>query len=137
MTNKSKLTPAEWEVMQAVWDLEGPTSVRDILEHLHPHGGKAYTTIQTVMSILEKKELLNRRKIGLVNFYTPTLTRDDISRSEMSRVVDGVFSGSIAAVASTLMSLDDFDLSDLAEIRKLLARREEELKGGSHGNAAE
>lgn len=141
MTNKSKLTPAEWEVMQAVWDHDGPSTVRDVLERLHPDGGKAYTTIQTVMNVLEKKKLLGRRKIGLVNFYTPNLTREDLSRNEMSRVVDGVFSGSIAAVASTLMSLDDFDLDDLAEIRALLANREKELaselkkdlKGGSDG----
>ncbi|MBU8870023.1 MAG: BlaI/MecI/CopY family transcriptional regulator [Gemmatimonadales bacterium] len=137
MSNKSKLTPVEWEVMQTVWDLADPITVRDVLEHLHPNGGKAYTTIQTVMNILEKKKLLSRRKIGLVNFYTPTLSRDDISRSEISRVVEGIFSGSIAAVASTLMSLDDFDLNDLAEIRALLAQREDELKGESNGHSAE
>ena len=133
MSSKSKLTPAEWEVMQAAWDLENAVTVRDVLEHLHPEGGKAYTTIQTVMNILEKKKLLSRQKIGLVNFYTPTLSRQDITRGEMSRLVNGVFSGSIAAVASTLMSLEDFDLDDLAEIRALLARREEELKGESDG----
>lgn len=131
MSHKSKLTPAEWEVMQGAWDLEKPVTVRDILEHLHPDGGKAYTTIQTVMNILEKKKLLSRRKTGLVNFYTPTLSREDITRGEMSRLVDGIFSGSITAVASTLMSLEDFDLDDLAEIRRLLAHRESELKGES------
>ena len=133
MSSKSKLTTAEWEVMKASWDLESAVTVRDVLEHLHPEGGKAYTTIQTVMNILEKKKLLSRQKIGLVNFYTPTLSRQDITRGEMSRLVNGVFSGSIAAVASTLMSLEDFDLDDLAEIRALLARREEELKGESDG----
>ena len=100
MSTKSKLTPAEWEVMQAAWDRENPVTVRDILEHLHPDGGKAYTTIQTVMNVLEKKKLLTRRKIGLVNFYAPTLSREDITRGEMSRLVDGVFSGSITALCS-------------------------------------
>jgi BlaI family transcriptional regulator, penicillinase repressor len=133
MSNKSKLTPAEWEVMQAAWALPGPVTVRDILEHIYPDGGKAYTTIQTVMNILEKKKLLTREKTGLVNFYTPALSREDITRGEMSRLVEGVFSGSIAAVASTLMSLEDFDLDDLAEIRQLLAQRESELQGGSNG----
>ena len=137
MANKSKLTPAEWQVMQAAWELENPTTVRDVLEHLHPDGGKAYTTIQTVMNILEKKNLLSRRKIGLVNFYTPTCAREDLTRGEMSRLVDGVFRGSISAVASTLMSLDDCDLEDLAKIRAMLARREEELKGDSDGQPAE
>jgi len=130
MANKSKLTPAEWEVMQAAWDLQGEVTVRDVLEHLYPDGGKAYTTVQTVMNILEKKKLLKRKKIGLVNFYRPTRSRDQITRGEMTRLVDGVFEGSIPAVASTLMSLDDFDLDDLEQIRALLKQREDELKGG-------
>lgn len=129
MASKSKLTPAEWEVMQAAWELGGDVSVRDVLEHLYPEGGKAYTTIQTVMNILEKKNLLKRKKIGLVNFYRPTRTREAITRGEMNRLVDGVFAGSIPAVASTLMSLEDFDLEDLQRIRELLEQREQELKG--------
>ena len=133
MASKPKLTPAEWDVMQTVWDLGEAVSVRDVLEHLYPEGQRAYTTVQTVMNILEKKNLLSRKKIGMVNFYQPTCTRESITRSEMHRLVDGVFSGSIPAVASTLMSLEDFDLDDLAQIRELLLQREEELKGDSNG----
>jgi hypothetical protein len=44
--------------------------------------------------------------------------------------VTKVFGGSIPAVASSLMSLDGLDLDDLAEIKKLIRRREDELKGG-------
>lgn len=128
MASKSKLTPAEWEVMQAAWELGNDVSVRDVLEHLYPDGGKAYTTVQTVMNILEKKKLLKRRKIGLVNFYRPARSRESITRGEMNRLVDGVFAGSIPAVASTLMSLQDFDLDDLQRIRELLEQREQELK---------
>ena len=130
MAPKPKLTPAEWDIMQAVWELGGPVSVRDVLEHLYPAGEKAYTTVQTVMNTLEKKKLLSRRKTGLVNFYTPTRSRDETTRSEMTTLVSRVFGGSVPALANTLMSLDDVDLADLAEIKRLIARRERELKEG-------
>jgi len=130
MTKRPKLTPAEWEIMQAVWDLDGPVSVRDVLEHLYPAGEKAYTTVQTVMNTLEKKKLLSRRKTGLVNFYTPVRSRDEATRTEMSSLVSRVFGGSVPALANTLVSLDDVDLDDLAEIKRLIARRERELKEG-------
>jgi BlaI family penicillinase repressor len=130
MTARPKLTPAEWEIMQAVWDLGGSVSVRDVLEHLYPGGEKAYTTVQTVMNTLEKKKLLSRRKTGLVNFYAPTRSRDETTRSEMTTLVSRVFGGSVPALANTLMSLDDVDLDDLAEIKRLIARRERELKEG-------
>ncbi len=129
-TKRPKLTPAEWEIMQAVWDLGGAVSVRDVLEHLYPGGEKAYTTVQTVMNTLEKKQLLSRRKTGLVNFYTPVRSRDEASRTEMSSLVSRVFGGSVPALANTLVSLDDVDLDDLAEIKRLIARRERELKEG-------
>ncbi|MFO7609301.1 MAG: BlaI/MecI/CopY family transcriptional regulator [Candidatus Krumholzibacteriia bacterium] len=125
-----KLTPAEWEVMQAVWDLDRPVSVRDVLEHLYPGGEKAYTTVQTVLNTLEKKKLLGRRKTGLVNFYTPARSRDEATRSEMSSLISRVFGGSVPALANTLVSLDDVDLADLAQIKRLIARRERELKEG-------
>jgi len=127
---KPKLTPAEWEIMQAVWDLDSPVSVRDVLEHLYPGGEKAYTTVQTVLNILEKKQLLRREKTGLVNFYTPVPSREDATRSEMDSLISRVFGGSIPALANSLMSLDDVDLDDLAAIRRLIARRERELKEG-------
>jgi len=130
MTPKPKLTPAEWEIMQAAWELGRPVSVRDVLEHLYPSGEKAYTTVQTVMNTLEKKKLLSRRKTGLVNFYQPTRSREETTRSEMTTLVKRVFGGSLPAMANTLMSLDEIDLEDLAEIKRTIARRERELKEG-------
>ena len=129
MSGKPKLTPAEWEIMQAVWDHQEAVSVRDVLEHLYPGGEKAYTTVQTVMNTLVKKNLLVRKKIGLVGFYVSTRTREESTRQETSNLVSRIFGGSIPAVANSLMSLDDVDLKDLAEIKKLIRQRENELKG--------
>ena len=130
MTAKPKLTPAEWEIMQAVWTFDEAVSVRDVLEHLYPEGEKAYTTVQTVMNHLVKKNLLVRNKVGLVGFYAPTNTLEEATRQETSSLVSRIFGGSIPAVANSLMSLDDVDLDDLAEIKKLIRQREAELKGG-------
>ena len=128
-----KLTPAEWDIMQALWDLEKPASVRDVLEHLYPQGQKAYTTVQTLMNNLVTKKLVSREKIGLVGFYSPVPSRDEATRSEISRLVSGIFGGSITAVAGTLMSLDDLNLEDLAEIKGILKRREQELQDADSG----
>lgn len=128
MPRKTRLTPAEWEIMQAVWELDQDVSVRDVLERLYPGGEKAYTTVQTVMNTLERKKMLTRRKTGLVNFYRPTRGRDELSRNEMSSLVSRVFGGSVPALANSLVSLDDVGLDELAEIRRILKRRERELK---------
>ena len=104
--------------------------VRDVLEHAFPGGEKAYTTVQTVMNTLHSKKLLRRRKVGLVNFYTPRSSRDEVIKAEMSAMVSRVFKGSIPALASSLLSLENLSLDEIKKIRALLREREEELKRG-------
>jgi len=117
--------------MEAVWQLGGSPSVRDVLECAFPKGEKAYTTVQTIMNTLEKKGLLGREKVGLVNFYKPTKTRDDMVQGEMSSLVSRVFKGSIPALTNSLLSLDDVDLEEVQEMKRLLEEKEKELKDGS------
>ena len=130
MAGQDRLTPVEWEIMEAVWSLGEAPSVRDVLEHAFPNGEKAYTTVQTIMNTLEKKGFLRRKKTGMVNFYRPVRTREEMEREEMSSIVSRVFGGSKQALASSLLSLEDVDLDELEKIRKVIARREKELRGG-------
>lgn len=130
MTAQSRLTRVEWEIMEAIWELGGAPSIRNVLEHAYPGGGKAYTTVQTVMNTLERKGLLGHEKIGLVNFYEPTRSRAEVVKVEIASLVSRIFQGSIPAVANSLLSLENLTLDEIDEIRELLARKEKEIKGG-------
>lgn len=125
-----KLTPVEWELMEAVWELGGSPSVRDVLDRAYPNGEKAYTTVQTVMNTLVRKGALRRKKLGLVNFYKPVRARDEMVRDEVKSLLGRIFAGSIPAVASSLLELDSLGLEEIEEIKRLLKRRESELKEG-------
>ena len=70
-------------------------------------------------------------KIGLVNFYKPVRQRGDMVRDEVKSLLGRIFAGSIPAVASSLFELDSLGLEEVEEIKKLLKKRESELKGGS------
>lgn len=122
------MTPAEWEIMEGIWELGQDVSVRDVLEHLYPEGEKAYTTVQTVMNTLTAKKLLSRQKTGLVNFYVPTSTKEEVVKTEMSSLVSHIFGGSVPAMASSLMSLDDMSLEEIKQIKVLIDRKERQLK---------
>lgn len=126
---KNKLTPVEWEIMEAIWALGGSPSIRDVVDNKYANGEKAYTTIQTVMNTLEKKGLLSRKKIGLVNFYTPVLRKEQIIQSEMSHVISRLFKGSIPAMANYLIQADELGLEEIQNIKKMIQNRENELKG--------
>ena len=129
MSNIEKLTPVEWEIMETIWQLGGAPSVRDVLEKAFPDGQKAYTTVQTIMNILEKKGLLKRKKQGLVNFYKPTKSREQMVKFEMSQLVSRMFKGSIPAFANYLINSEDLTLNEIEKIKQLLGEKEAELKG--------
>src|SRR3954469_11740830 len=82
MGSQQKVPPAlpglEAEIMDAVWEL-GEASVRQVMELLNRRSPKdrAYTTFMTVTHRLDEKGLLDRRREGKTDFYTPTLTRDE------------------------------------------------------------
>lgn len=128
MAGQDKLTPVEWEIMEAVWDLGEAPSVREVLEHAFPNSEKAYTTVQTIMNILERKGFLERKKTGMVNFYRAVRSREEMEREEMSSIVSRIFGGSKPALASSLLSLEGLELEELEQIKEILARREKELK---------
>ncbi len=128
MQRQQKMTPAEWEIMEAVWELGKAPSVRDVLEHAYPAGEKAYTTVQTIMNTLVKKGLLKREKIGLVGFYRPKRKRSAMVGVEMRNLAKRAFGGSLPALANGLIALDDLDLDELADIKARIAERERELR---------
>jgi BlaI family penicillinase repressor len=128
MSKNKKLTPVEWEIMDTIWELKKPSSVRDVCKEAFPNGEKAYTTIQTVMNTLEKKGFFNREKIGLVNFYTPQKSREKIIRSEMAQVVSRMFEGSVPAMANFLINTENLSLEELKEIKFILDKKEKALR---------
>ena len=125
---KNKLTPVEWEIMETIWQLGGSPSVREILEQAFPKGKKAYTTVQTIVRILEQKGFLSSEKIGLVNFYTPTKSREEMVKVETATLVSRIFHGSAPALANYLIDSQDLSFDEIQEIKKLLAQKEKKLK---------
>ena len=128
MAAKKRLAEAEWEVMDGVWHLDRQVTVRDVVDYLYPNGEKAYTTVQTIMNILFEKGVLNRRKIGPVNVYMPTLSREDAAQVETRTLVSRMFEGSFGALATYLVDSGELSQGELDELRALIEARE---KGGA------
>ncbi len=128
MAAKKRLAEAEWEVMDGVWHLDRQVTVRDVVDYLYPNGEKAYTTVQTIMNILFEKGVLNRQKIGPVNVYMPTLSREDAAQVETRTLVSRMFEGSFGALATYLVDSGELSQGELDELRALIEARE---KGGA------
>lgn len=121
---QKKLSEVEWEIMDGIWDGETPVTVRDLHSRLYPNNEKAYTTVQTMMNILFEKGFLTRKKIGMVNFYTPAVSQDDAAAFETKSLVSKLFDGSFGALANYLINSDKLSKMDLDKLKKLIEEKE-------------
>ena len=94
MRPKSRtLTEQELEIMKVVWELQTAT-VRDVYEALLRRRKIAYTTVMTMMNILEEKGYLKKRAEDKAHVYRPAQPKAKVIRAMVQEFVERVFNGS-------------------------------------------
>jgi predicted transcriptional regulator len=122
---KPKLvTRAELRVMEVLWDKRRAT-VADVVSALPPPP-LAYTTVLTMLRILEQKEIVARTSDGRAHIYHPLIERDEAAGSAVSDVVRSFFSNSKTALALRLMEQERPSQEELDSIKALIAKYERE-----------
>lgn len=111
----------EAEVMDEVWTRDQAT-VREVMEALNDRSAKhrAYTTIMTTMSRLERKGLLARRREGRTDIYAPTLDRDAYRAGRVAAQTEALVDEfGDAALAHFAQQVDRLDPERRDELRRL------------------
>jgi BlaI family transcriptional regulator, penicillinase repressor len=85
-------TPQELQIMKVIWEL-GAASVKSVYSVISRKKNTAYTTILTIMGILESKGALTHTKSGRAFIYRPLLSREQAARNQISDVLDRFFDG--------------------------------------------
>jgi predicted transcriptional regulator len=94
MRPKSRtLTEQELEIMKVVWELQTAT-VRDVYEALLRRRKIAYTTVMTMMNILEEKGYLKKSAEDKAHVYRPAQAKAKVIRAMVQEFVERVFNGS-------------------------------------------
>lgn len=109
-----KLTKAEEQVMQVIWELKS-CMVSEILEQLGepkpPH-----STISSVARILAKKGFVGYKAYGRTHVYHPLITKEMYSKSALNNFAQNYFGGSVNQLVSFLVKENDLDLKDIADM---------------------
>ncbi len=113
------LTEQELEIMKVIWDL-GSVTVRQVYEALRQHRQIAYTTVMTMMGILEGKKHLRRRKEGRAFIYEPVRPKQQVIAGMLEDFVNRVFNGSARPLVLSLAKDRKLSSQDLEEIARLL-----------------
>jgi len=113
------LTGQELEIMKAIWPL-GRATVRDIYDRLRDRRSIAYTTVQTMMNILETKGHLRKEPGEKAQFYVPVRPQQAVVKSMVREFVDRVFDGSARPLLVHLVKEKGLTDRERRALQKLL-----------------
>ena len=112
-------TEAELEVLNILWQ-RGPCTVREVHERLNQRRALAYTTVMTMMNILEEKGHLTRNKQGRAYHYAPVRPKSQVISRMVDDFVGKVFEGSARPLVLGLVEERKLSEKDLEEIARLI-----------------
>jgi predicted transcriptional regulator len=128
MNQKKKLkfekpfTEVELEIMNAIWNI-GDCTVKDVQTALQSTRELAYTSVATMMKILEQKGALMSKKDDRVHIYQSLISRQDYELGSLRHLAENVFQGDPSAMVMRLISESKISKEELHSIRKILDER--------------
>jgi len=126
----TRLTKAEEQVMQILWELREAV-VKDLMEHFE-EPKPAYTTVATVLRVLEKKGFVSFRKVGNTYLYSPLVTKVEYTRFQVTNLLSNYFNGSFPKMATFFARENDISIADLENILKAAHQELDNEKENDH-----
>ena len=118
------LTRQELQIMKIIWDL-GSATVTEVCIAISLQKRTAYTTVLTLMGILEEKGVLIHQRCGRAYNYRPLLSRAQATRNQVRDVVSRFFDGRPEKLIETVLKSENLTPERLDGLATLLKPREQ------------
>ena len=114
----NKLTEAEKELMEILWDKE-KAFMKDIIEAF-PEPKPATTTIATLLKRMQNKNLIDYKTFGNSREYFPLVEKGNYFAKEMQGMIGKFFNNSVTQFASFFTANSKLSEKELIEIKKII-----------------
>lgn len=115
------LTKAEEQVMKILWNIEKGL-IREIVKN-YEEPKPAYTTVATIIKILEKKGFVSKTPIGNTFEYFPLISKQEYTNGYLNRFVNKYFSNSYKSLISSFSSNENLSTKEMEEIIELFQKQ--------------
>jgi len=112
------LTKAEEQIMQVLWGIQ-PAFVKDIILEL-PSPKPAYSTVSTIVRILESKGFIDHEAFGPTHRYSALISKDEYSHFSMKKMLENYFDGSLKQMVSFFSRKENLTIKEMEELLKTL-----------------
>jgi predicted transcriptional regulator len=120
MSNEISFTPRELDVMSILWR-HGNGTVGEVLESLEED--LAYTSVLSVLQVLEEKGYVRHESEGRAYRYHPTVEPREAGSSALERIKEAIFHGSSEMLFAQLVSDRKLSRKELKRMRRMLSER--------------
>lgn len=121
-------TEAELAVLERLWEV-GDARVRDLADHLYPHGGtSAVATVQKLLDRLASKSLVRRRRDGRSYVYRPGVERRELVVHRLRTAAEELCGGSVGSLLTHLVEGGGLRPGELRELRRLVDETDPEVE---------
>ncbi len=121
-TEEKLLTETELELMSILWKI-GQGTVHEVMEHLPTGRNLAYTSVSTILRILEQKKFIESHKEGRGHIYSPIVLKQKYEEASLQNLLNKVFDGTPTTLVRRLLETADLSQEELNSIRSLLKER--------------
>ncbi len=112
-----QLTKAEEQIMQILWSLKEGIVKQVIDEFDEPR--PAYTTVATVLKVLEKKGFVDHKTIGNTHLFYPSVSKNEYTKFQFSSLLKDYFNGSFPKMATFFARENNISIRELEEMLKI------------------
>jgi len=123
-----QLTPLELEIMKVLWKT-GSANVQTVQQNLPRE--LAYTTVQTMLNVLQNKGKVKRVLKNRAYFYRPVVSRRRVVEQTVGDIIDRLFSGSAESLVMGLLETKHLTPDRLARMQEIMAQKKEEDDGNN------
>ena len=121
------LTPAEWNIMECLWE-RAPQTGRELTERLEESVGWSRSTTLTLLRRMVAKGAVSCDTQGAKNAYSPAVRREDAALAETETFLDRVYQGSLSMMVSAMTRRQAISKEEIDELYELLRQMEEGTK---------
>ena len=115
-----ELTKAEEQVMQLLWNRQ-KAFVKELIADM-PEPKPAYTTVSTIIRILEKKGAVGHESFGKSHRYYPLVSERDYRDQRMGRIIKQFFGNSYKALVAHMVKEKNVSVEELDQLLKELKK---------------
>jgi len=126
----AKITQAEWEVMQILWNADAPLSAAEVIARLETKANWNPKTVRTFLSRLIQKQAVHTVKRDRAGYellhYVPLIDRASALQAKQATFADRFFGGTVHSMLAGCIQSGEISIDELRELREMIDSKIEE-----------